>query len=73
MFWKKSFEFTFYLFATSYILLQSSAYNFYEKKKSNVSIFVLCLSSSLKFGDSVRYIDVNFKFRCFSAYFSQSL
>ena len=44
-------------------LLQSSAY---EKKNSNVSIFILRLSSSLYFGDNVRYINVNSKFRCFS-------
>ena len=33
-------------------------------------MFVLWLSSSLYFGDSVRCINDNFKFRCFSAYFS---
>ena len=48
------------------MLLQSSAYNL-PKKISNVSIFVLWLTSSLYFDDSVRYINVNFKFRCFSA------
>ena len=52
------------------MLLQSSDYNLREKK-SNVSIFVLLLSSSLYFGDSVRYINVNFKFRRFSAYCSR--
>ena len=47
-------------------LLAWSAYNLRKKKKkSNVSIFVLWLSSSLYFGNSVRYINVNFKSRCF--------
>ena len=52
-------------------LLGSSAYNF-TKKISNVTIFVLWLSSSSYFGNSVRYINVNLKFRCFSAYCSRS-
>ena len=43
------------------------------KKISNASIFVFWLSTSLYFGDSVRYIHVNFKFRCFPAYYSRPL
>ena len=39
----------------------------YQKQNSNVSIFISWLSSSLYFGDSVRYFNVNFKLRCFSA------
>ena len=55
------------------MLLHSSAYNL-RKRNSNVSKFVSWLSSSLYFGDSVRYINVNFKFHCFSAYcFSTTL
>ena len=39
-----------------------------SQKNSNIWIFVLWWSFSLYFGDSVRYINVNFKFRCFSTY-----
>ena len=56
-------HFTYSLYAAAVISLQFTK----EKKNSNVSIFVLWSSSSLYFGDSVRYINVDFKFRCFSA------
>ena len=45
----------------------------FMKKKSNISKFVLWLSSSLYFGYSVRDINVNFKFCYFSAYFPRTL
>ena len=47
------------------MLLQSSAYNSRKKENSNLSIFVLWLSSGLNFGESVRYINVNFEFAVF--------
>ena len=41
-----------------------------KKPQSNVSILVLWLSSSLYFGDNVRYINVNLKFLFFCILFS---
>ena len=53
-------------------LLQSSVY-ILRKRNSNASIFVLWWSFGLHFGESVKYINVNFKFRCLSAYLSTPL
>ena len=53
------------LYAAAVISLQ------FTKKSSNVLVFVLWLPSSLYFGDSMRYINVNFKFCCFSSYCSR--
>ena len=55
------------LYAAAVISLQ------FIKKNSNISIFVLWLSSSSNFGDSVRYINISFKPRYFSAYCSWPL
>ena len=52
------------LYAAAVISLQ------FIKKNSNISIFVLWLSSSSYFGDSERYININFKPHYFSAYCS---
>ena len=54
IFSKKSLELTFYLFATSYILLQASAYNLGKKY-----LFYDYHLVYLYFGYSVRYINVN--------------
>ena len=54
---KKSIYFTFYLFAASYVLLQSSAHSLRKR-----------LSSSSYFCDSLQYMNVSFEFWCFSAY-----